>query len=463
MSRSVRPYAWTRRVREGQRRRCARRSASRRRRSRSATGCRPSCCASPRRSCCSRRETPLLFMGEEYGEPSPFQFFSDHIDPAIAEATREGRKREFAAYAAFSARGRPRPAGPGHLRPLEALAPRAPRGLRDHYRRLLALRRRLPREVRPRLDGQTLTMRRGDAALVVDFAARERDRELRRVRRQGSGPGNVVSRRGRESGRAAVPARRDLGRGGDELLAVLRARRARRALPLRRRTGTRRASRSSSARRSTGTAILPEVGPGQRYAYRVHGPWAPEAGHRFNAHKLLIDPYAKSIEGAVDWGAASTLPYVPGGEDADLEADDEDDARGDPQVRRHRPDVRLGGRRAPAHAVARDGDLRGARQGLHHAASRRPRGPARHLRRARVRGGDRAPAVARRHGRRAAAGAPHHRRAPPGREGPDELLGLQLDRLPRAARALRRDRARTASRCASSRGWSRRCTAPASR
>ena len=71
---------------------------------------------------------------------------------------------------------------------------------------------------------------------------------------------------------------------------------------------------------------LPDIGPGQRYAYRVHGPWAPEQGHRFNPHKLLIDPYAKAIEGGVDWDAASTLPYVPGGEDADLEADDEDDA-----------------------------------------------------------------------------------------------------------------------------------------
>jgi isoamylase len=71
---------------------------------------------------------------------------------------------------------------------------------------------------------------------------------------------------------------------------------------------------------------LPEVGPGQRYAYRVHGPWAPERGHRFNPSKLLLDPYARAIEGGVDWKAASTLPYVPGGEDADLELDDEDDA-----------------------------------------------------------------------------------------------------------------------------------------
>src|SRR5439155_21289193 len=40
-------------------------------------------------------QIPLLFMGEEYGEQSPFQFFTDHIDPEIAEATRAGREREF--------------------------------------------------------------------------------------------------------------------------------------------------------------------------------------------------------------------------------------------------------------------------------------------------------------------------------------------------------------------------------
>jgi isoamylase len=76
---------------------------------------------------------------------------------------------------------------------------------------------------------------------------------------------------------------------------------------------------------------LPEVGPGRRYAYRVHGPWAPEEGRRFNAHKLLIDPYAKAIEGPVDWDAANVLPYVPGGADADLEPDDEDDAAAIPK------------------------------------------------------------------------------------------------------------------------------------
>ncbi|HEY2770669.1 MAG TPA: glycogen debranching protein GlgX [Solirubrobacteraceae bacterium] len=78
---------------------------------------------------------------------------------------------------------------------------------------------------------------------------------------------------------------------------------------------------------------LPEVGPGQRYGLRVHGNYAPLEGHRFNPAKLLIDPYAKGIEGVVDWAHdANVLPYVPTGEDdADLELDDEDDAAAMPK------------------------------------------------------------------------------------------------------------------------------------
>jgi isoamylase len=78
---------------------------------------------------------------------------------------------------------------------------------------------------------------------------------------------------------------------------------------------------------------LPGVGPGQRYGYRVHGPYAPLEGHRFNPGKLLLDPYAKAIEGVVDWEHdANVLPYVPtGDEDADLELDDEDDAAAMPK------------------------------------------------------------------------------------------------------------------------------------
>src|SRR5262249_16992623 len=72
-------------------------------------------------------------------------------------------------------------------------------------------------------------------------------------------------------------------------------------------------------------SYLPGVGPGQRYGYRVHGPYDPKAGHRFNPRKLLIDPYAKAIDGPVSYRVANVLPYVPDGDDADLIADDEDD------------------------------------------------------------------------------------------------------------------------------------------
>ena len=48
--------------------------------------------------------------------------------------------------------------------------------------------------------------------------------------------------------------------------------------------------------------FAPGIGPGQRYGFRVHGPIEPAAGRRYNPSKLLIDPYAKAIEGDVDWG-----------------------------------------------------------------------------------------------------------------------------------------------------------------
>jgi isoamylase len=77
---------------------------------------------------------------------------------------------------------------------------------------------------------------------------------------------------------------------------------------------------------------LPGIRPGQRYGYRVHGPYEPERGHRFNPAKLLIDPYAKAVEGPIRWDRANVLPYVPDGTpDADLHADPEDDAEAIPK------------------------------------------------------------------------------------------------------------------------------------
>nr|WP_217914699.1 glycogen debranching protein GlgX [Miltoncostaea marina] len=57
-------------------------------------------------------------------------------------------------------------------------------------------------------------------------------------------------------------------------------------------------------------AYLPRVGPGQRYGYRVHGPWDPAKGLRCNPNKLLLDPYARAVDGEVDWDLA-VLGYDP--------------------------------------------------------------------------------------------------------------------------------------------------------
>jgi len=114
--------------------------------------------------------TPLLFMGEEWLETAPFQFFTDHVDPAIAEATREGRHREFAGFASFAVEQVPDPeALETFLR--SKLRPREPDPL---YRELLALRLELPRELEAEADeeAQVLRLRRGDATLVADFGKR---------------------------------------------------------------------------------------------------------------------------------------------------------------------------------------------------------------------------------------------------------------------------------------------------
>jgi isoamylase len=68
---------------------------------------------------------------------------------------------------------------------------------------------------------------------------------------------------------------------------------------------------------------LPGIGPGQRYGYRVHGPYDPGAGHRFNPAKLMIDPYAKAVDGEIDWDDA-VFGYPLG--DDDLVPDERDSA-----------------------------------------------------------------------------------------------------------------------------------------
>jgi glycogen operon protein len=75
---------------------------------------------------------------------------------------------------------------------------------------------------------------------------------------------------------------------------------------------------------------LPEARPGQLYGYRVHGPYAPQEGHRFNPTKLLIDPYAKAITGTIRWSDA-LFGYTIGHPKADLSQDTRDSASGLPK------------------------------------------------------------------------------------------------------------------------------------
>ena len=114
--------------------------------------------------------TPLLFMGEEHAERNPFQFFTDHIDPFIADATRAGRRREFEAFTGFGEEV------PDPQAEETFLASRLDRAAGDPEHRafvadLLRLRRELPPELHVQADEETRTLelRRGGVTLRADF------------------------------------------------------------------------------------------------------------------------------------------------------------------------------------------------------------------------------------------------------------------------------------------------------
>jgi maltooligosyltrehalose trehalohydrolase len=117
--------------------------------------------------------TPMLFMGEEYGEDAPFQFFTDHIDQEIALATREGRRREFAAFAHFAGETVPDPQDPATFE-RSTLTRQGDPALRELYGRLLAARRVLPRgpvdDVRYDEDARWLRVRRGNHTMIMNFS-----------------------------------------------------------------------------------------------------------------------------------------------------------------------------------------------------------------------------------------------------------------------------------------------------
>ncbi|MCU1499661.1 MAG: treZ [Acidimicrobiales bacterium] len=116
--------------------------------------------------------TPMLFMGEEWGENAPFLFFSDHQDDFIADATRTGRRAEFADFTAATGEEVPDPQDPATFE-RSRLTRRADPALADLYRRLLAIRPHLrPAPVVTAFDEAAgwLRVERGTSVLLANFA-----------------------------------------------------------------------------------------------------------------------------------------------------------------------------------------------------------------------------------------------------------------------------------------------------
>ncbi len=132
--------------------------------------------------------TPMVFQGEEHGERVPFQFFTDHIDPEIAEATREGRRREFASFSEFSGTEVPDPQDPATFERSKLTREGEPEGMRELHRRLIELRRELPYGDAGAIDYDEhagwLAVRRGELTMLANFSrapvhvARERVEEV---------------------------------------------------------------------------------------------------------------------------------------------------------------------------------------------------------------------------------------------------------------------------------------------
>ncbi len=200
---------------------------------------------------------------------------------------------------------------------------------------------------------------------------------------------------------------------------------------------------------------FPDLRPGQLYGLRAHGPYAPEAGHRFNPNKLLLDPYTRALAGELRWHD-SLYGYRIGNPRADLSFDKRDSARAMPKCRIIDPAHTWGAGPDAAPRLGGDRGLRGPRPGHDHEPSRAEAAGRGHLRGAGLAAGGRASGQARGDGDRADADPGVLRRPAPGREGAEELLGLQHHRLLRAGAALpdgrRRDRRVQAHGAAAARG-----------
>jgi len=120
---------------------------------------------------------PMLFMGEEYGENAPFQFFSDHIDQSIAQATRDGRRAEFASFAQFADEEIPDPQDPATFERSKLTRRRDPE-LAALYADLVRTRRQMPPgdvdAIEFDEDARWLCVRRGAFELTMNFGSEPR-------------------------------------------------------------------------------------------------------------------------------------------------------------------------------------------------------------------------------------------------------------------------------------------------
>ncbi len=252
---------------------------------------------------------------------------------------------------------------------------------------------------------------------------------------------NLVSLdRDRDLAGDAVPARRHLDGAGTNFSLFSEVADGR-AVPVRRRRHRGAAVALDGGRRVLLARLPPtEVRPASATATACTARGTPTSGQRCNPAKLLLDPYAKAIEGEVDWDQACFSYDAVGERVRQPQRRRQRPAR--PQGRRAQPVLRLGRRpprptrrctrRSSTRCTSRASrpppdipeQLRGTYAGLAHPAA------IDYL------------TVARRHRGRAAAGPPVRARRPPGRAGPAQLLGLQLDRLLRPAQRATRRRAR---------------------
>ena len=278
---------------------------------------------------------------------------------------------------------------------------------------------------------------------------------------------SVTERLAARLGRPAVSARRHLRRLGHQLLAVLQRRRGRRAVPVRRRR--RRRAREVAHRADRGRrpllARLPARRPARASATATgctaRGTRPTGCGATRPSCCSTPTPRRSTARSTGTRPASPTTSTTP-------------TSRTPPTARRTCRAASSATRSSTGATTARPSTAMHETiiyeahvKGLTHAPPRRARGAARHVRGARPPGGRRPPRAPRRHRDRADAGAPVRPRPPPRRARPAQLLGLQLDRLPRPAQRLRQlagaQSAARRARCRSSRRWSRRCTRPASR